>query len=773
MGASSLQIDSPFRVSEIQHRGTDTTIDLYTENPITTITIGGGTGLTNLTLDAGASGVLQLRSGGAERARLNNAGTLIIGTDAVGVSAVPMNIGAGTPLVIGRNGGVSVSITAAGGQPIFGLYQSNGTLSSPTVSASADILGIHYWNGYTSAGHQNAAYILAQAETTYAGTGTATASIRFGTADAGGPNVVTERWRIMNTGHLLAATDNTYDIGATGATRPRRVYVGTEVVVGNTVTIGTNSIVANGNLELTSGASPNYIWIGANAVHDIYIGEATGANFVEIDAGTAGISINCAGGDIQFSQSGSPPSGVLFNLNGNFQVFANGTGLELAALAGDASFGTSDGNVSIGCSGTGRALALAYQDGTAWCALTLDTAGVTATFPGGGLFTIDGDLVVTGNTTASMRTATIGDDAEGTGLILVQRGFTSIGDGAVMAGLSFGPVYYDQKNGTFVRFGNSVFIDGTSQVIRAGDGADIQSVFPFTAANDGDTYSLASAGVIDPDPLLPGSVTVRVVLNGGTVFSEVTDDGAGNFAAGAVLPAGGTVNYAARTLTGTTAGLAKGSRVEIAFVNSNSAGEALTVRAGDGNGTAVGGSLTLRSGTGTTSGNLVLDVGAGSSTNGTVSLGATNASAITIGRTGVTTTVSGPLDADEGITAAGLPVPVVLSVTSVDLAAVGATNLYTVPTGKSLVVTDVYLKPTTATAANADAEGGVGVAAGEDDIVASQPLAGLDATSEVFRMTLGGSYYVAASTEVVKFGVDVADSGTALVADVYLVGYLI
>lgn len=38
------------------------------------------------------------------------------------------------------------------------------------------------------------------------------------------------RWRITNTGHLLGVTDNTYDIGATGATRPRTLYIGTSII---------------------------------------------------------------------------------------------------------------------------------------------------------------------------------------------------------------------------------------------------------------------------------------------------------------------------------------------------------------------------------------------------------------------------------------------------------------------------------------------------------------------------------------------------------------
>lgn len=43
----------------------------------------------------------------------------------------------------------------------------------------------------------------------------------------------TARWQVTSAGHLIAATDNAYDIGASAATRPRTGYFGTSVVVGS------------------------------------------------------------------------------------------------------------------------------------------------------------------------------------------------------------------------------------------------------------------------------------------------------------------------------------------------------------------------------------------------------------------------------------------------------------------------------------------------------------------------------------------------------------
>jgi hypothetical protein len=39
-------------------------------------------------------------------------------------------------------------------------------------------------------------------------------------------------WNINSSGHLVAGTDNTFDIGASGATRPRSIYAGTNIIAG-------------------------------------------------------------------------------------------------------------------------------------------------------------------------------------------------------------------------------------------------------------------------------------------------------------------------------------------------------------------------------------------------------------------------------------------------------------------------------------------------------------------------------------------------------------
>lgn len=69
----------------------------------------------------------------------------------------------------------------------------------------------------------------------------------------------TNRWQFSATGHFLAATDNTYDIGANGATRPRTLYLGTGATIpaltvttvnGNTFTTGTYTLTGSSGKTL-------------------------------------------------------------------------------------------------------------------------------------------------------------------------------------------------------------------------------------------------------------------------------------------------------------------------------------------------------------------------------------------------------------------------------------------------------------------------------------------------------------------------------------------
>lgn len=65
----------------------------------------------------------------------------------------------------------------------------------------------------------------------------------------------TPAWRAVAAGHLIAVTDNTFDIGATGATRPRNLYVAGAGTFGGSLT-AVNAILS-GHITTAAGNTSN------------------------------------------------------------------------------------------------------------------------------------------------------------------------------------------------------------------------------------------------------------------------------------------------------------------------------------------------------------------------------------------------------------------------------------------------------------------------------------------------------------------------------------
>lgn len=109
-----------------------------------------------------------------------------------------------------------------GGVPGVVSRSSRGTLASPLIVIDTNVVAEFRGEGWDGAAHIPAARINFVVDGT-PGLSDMPGSITFGTT-ADGAAAVTNRWRIKSTGHILAEVDNTYDIGASGATRPRDVY---------------------------------------------------------------------------------------------------------------------------------------------------------------------------------------------------------------------------------------------------------------------------------------------------------------------------------------------------------------------------------------------------------------------------------------------------------------------------------------------------------------------------------------------------------------------
>jgi len=88
----------------------------------------------------------------------------------------------------------------------------------------------------------------------------------FGTASNHSWSLFTNnanKWTLQAAGHLVAAADNTYDIGASGATRPRTGYFGTSVVA--PLIHATGTVVFDGT---TTSSGPGAVAV-TGAIHEI------------------------------------------------------------------------------------------------------------------------------------------------------------------------------------------------------------------------------------------------------------------------------------------------------------------------------------------------------------------------------------------------------------------------------------------------------------------------------------------------------------------------
>lgn len=227
-------------------------------------------------------------SGGHFLANVNNTYDIGGGTD-----LNPRHVYASTSLqVISNSGYLGIGASA----PDVFLYreaantfaQRNGVnaqtlnvYNTYTSSTNYERLGI-YWSG-------NNAYILTQQQT-----GSARA-LNIGTAGNVGMYFHTNggaKWYLESGGNLLCYTDNTYDIGASGANRPRTGYFGTSVVAPSF--IGENRVASNGIISEPSIPISHYNTL-FNAIEMLCIppllGNPSGiVNTVTANGGTATLS---------------------------------------------------------------------------------------------------------------------------------------------------------------------------------------------------------------------------------------------------------------------------------------------------------------------------------------------------------------------------------------------------------------------------------------------------------------------------------------------------
>lgn len=124
-----------------------------------------------------------------------------------------------------------------------------------------------------------------------AGTGSSRAVV-VGTSSSSSGSLIlqtagVDKWLVNSSGHLLANTDNTYDIGASGANRPRHLIVGSNIVAGGVATIASDITTIGGNLIFGAQSQIQNI---ANGV--LMLRNAAGSGFTRLILGTNDATAN-------------------------------------------------------------------------------------------------------------------------------------------------------------------------------------------------------------------------------------------------------------------------------------------------------------------------------------------------------------------------------------------------------------------------------------------------------------------------------------------------
>jgi len=547
-------------------------------------TTGGAGG--SLTLDAGAAG-----TGGSP-----SDGSITIG----GTTAAAINLGNATDnTTITQTGSGQVTfsgnVDATAGLDVTGaaLTVANQAITQTTggqVTFAGNVdagAGLDVSGGALTVANQ-AITQTTGGQVTFAGNVDATSGL-----DVSGANLTVATGlalSMVGTADILWATDGGGDIGASGATRPDRVYAKTEVVVGDTVTIGSNSITGSRRerteLAITTAESGgNY----TGTWWDFYVS-------------------NGAGGETQYSvyyyigaDPGTPGG-------------AGGTGIGVAIVAADTA-ATIAGNTRTAITGTTD---VTVSGSGQYVVLTNDN---------------DGDVT----------------DANNAGAIpspIFHIG--SVGNATVgTAGSPFGNIYISDEQALYCGDDQDLKI-WMDQLYPTAFGDPPWDTIP-TAVIQGVNEHTVPAGItigtsvimVGADASTSGTIggfagavggTGSGSGNGGTAFLNGGDGGAtGNGAEASIAGGAG----------GSTSG--NGGNVSMTGGSADSGGTgdggAATLAGGSGYGTGNGGGVTIRGG-----------LAGGSGTAGAVSIATSNTSAVTIGNSALTVTVNGTLAATNGVT---------------------------------------------------------------------------------------------------------------------------
>lgn len=181
------------------------------------------------TASAVGSLLMDLQVGGASKYNVSKTGAT------TQVDKALVNLSGGTPpaqlsgsqtlQTVGAVGSTQrVNFDSFAGLTSMFMRRTNGTVTVPTALANNDFIGTFTFTGFgTTIYAGGGATISCTASEAWTDTANG-AALTFRTT-ANTTIAQTDRWTISNAGHFLGAADNTYDIGASGGSRPRNAFI--------------------------------------------------------------------------------------------------------------------------------------------------------------------------------------------------------------------------------------------------------------------------------------------------------------------------------------------------------------------------------------------------------------------------------------------------------------------------------------------------------------------------------------------------------------------
>lgn len=163
-------------------------------------------------------------------------------------------------------GVTTLTVRAGAGQSTTNLqsWQNSSGTALATVSSTGGFQGANFVNSSGNIGIGSSSLVLGSA----ASIGFSSTTNWFGTADLGFTRSSANNLGITNgssttywtlgAGGILAGTDNTYDIGASGANRPRDIWLGRNATVGNLLTVAFLNGSTDGILRLSNAAGSGF-----------------------------------------------------------------------------------------------------------------------------------------------------------------------------------------------------------------------------------------------------------------------------------------------------------------------------------------------------------------------------------------------------------------------------------------------------------------------------------------------------------------------------------